>query len=234
MKSRFVAAPGGLSEFSPFCVCAAVLALALSIAPSQTTAQTMKVKGGMEYKTTGASSCKPLPTTAVKSVPSPQLRVAPPGAAKQPPLAPSVPSAPSVLMPAASTTWNILPNNSLEYCVNAGVVNDGSGPSGAPLTLTLNDYCGSGDASYREEFAANLDGTPTFPPHVSAPPRTSILTNPVPAHSAAAAPNSWCSTLSDWRKRPHLQLTLTASGLAQPVTCFVEFKEKIRVVAPQQ
>ncbi len=227
MKFFSVAAPAP-AEWSAICGCA--VALVLSTASTPLTGQTMKVKGGQEFKI-AAGPCKPLPATAVKPAPSPQLRGAPSGSAKMPPFGSSTSA---LLLPAASTTWNILPNNGLEYCVNAGVVNDGAIPSGAPLTLTLNDYRSSGDASYRQEFPANLDGTTTFPPHVSAPPRTSVLTQPVLAHSAAAAPGPWCTTLTDWRRRPHLQLTLTAPGNTQPVTCFVEFQEKVWGGTPQQ
>lgn len=227
MKFFSVTAPAP-AELSAICGCA--VALVLSTASTLSTGQTMKVKGGQEFKT-AAGPCKPLPATAVKPVPSTQLRVAPSSAAKVPP---PKSSTPALLLPVASTTWNILPNNGLEYCVNAGVINDGSSLSGAPLTLTLNDYRISGDTSYRQEFPANLDGTTTFPPHVSTPLRTSVLGQPIAAHSAAAAPDAWCTTLTDWRKRPHLQLTLTAPGSTQPVSCFVEFQEKTRSGTPQQ
>lgn len=213
---------------------AATLPLAFLLATQIVSAQTMKVSGESNTKEM-YWRCSPPPTPGALSKPSTAQRNTLPGRTEKTTPAPSQP-----VKPVATASWKMLAARSLEYCVSAGVVNDGMTQSGTPLTLTLSDIRGSKDHSYRDEFPlAERSSTPSSDPlinargntvggpptHTPLPNRVGILSQPVPANSAAAVGQTWCTTLDDWRKRPRLMLTLTGSGVAEPVSCGVEFDE---------
>jgi hypothetical protein len=213
----------------------AMMPLAFSLATQIVSAQTMKVSGESNTKEM-YWRCSPLPTPGALSKPITAQRNTPPVRTEK-----GTPATSQRAKPAANASWKMLAGRSLEYCVTAGVVNDGASASGAPLTLTLSDIRGSKDHSYTEEFplaerssATSSDplinargNTVVGPPtHTPQPNRVGILSQPVPANSAAAVGQTWCTTLDDWRKRPRLMLTLTGSGVAEPISCGVEFGER--------
>jgi hypothetical protein len=180
--------------------------------------------------------CRPLPAPGALSKPSTAQRNTAPNRTEKNTPAPSQP-----VKPVATASWKMLAGRSVEYCVTAGVVNEGTTATGTPLTLTLSDIRGSKDRSYRDEFAAterssNLSSDPLInargntvggpPTHIPLPSRVGVLSQPVPANSAVAVGQTWCTTIDDWRKRPRLMLTLTGSGVAEPISCGVEFGER--------
>ena len=209
---------------------ACLLAVGLTAATAH--AQTMRVSGASNTKEMFIGPCAPLPPpSAATKTPQQRAKAEPNRAAKV------APQPLPLLTPVATTTWRMLTSSSLEYCVNAGVVNDGAGSSGAPLTLTLSDVRGSKDASYTAEYplasrkhdsdttrATTTDGPPN---HTQIPDKVGVISQPISAHSSAATGQPWCTTLTDWRKRPRLLLILTGGGSTQPVMCKVEFAERL-------
>lgn len=189
------------------------LPLALCLATSAVDAQTMKVKDeGSGKKDPPFCRRLPLVDGMTKAAP-PQQRISG-GASKKAP-----PPASLALVPAAAGTWKMLGGGSISYCVRVGVINDGATASAAPLTLVLSDDRPQGDPSYIEDYAP----APVPPQHVMIAPRSGTISTPVPGNSYLDAGSAWCNTLSDWRRRPRLWLTLTAPSLSAPVSCRVPF-----------
>lgn len=193
----------------------AVLALVPSLDVS---AQTMKVKGEGNTKDT-VRACNPTP-------------INPNANRTQSALAKSA-TQPGGLEPLAKATWSLVSGKSIKYCVTVGVANRGDSTSAAPLVLTLSDFRQNKDAAYKDEFleASRRDpnggrGTTMGGPpnHTKIPDQVVTISQPVPAHDVATVASTEV-TLTDWRKRPRLLLTLTQPSVngAQPMSCKVEF-----------
>lgn len=187
------------------------LALCLAMSPAE--AQTMKVKDEGSGKK-DPPFCRRLPLTdgTMKST-MPQQRISG-GTAKK-----TLPSPSLALTPAADATWKMLGGSSISYCVRVGVINDGATASVVPLTLVLSDDRPQGDPSYVEDYAPAL----VPPQHVMIASRSGTISTPVPGNGYLDAGSAWCNTLSDWRRRPRLWLTLTSPSLSEPVSCRVVF-----------
>ena len=213
----------------------ATMPLALLLATQTVGAQTMKVSGESNTRER-YWRCLSLPTPGTLSKPFAAQEKTAPGNVALRTTAPS-----QQAKPAATASWKMLAGRSVEYCVTAGVVNEGTTATGTPLTLTLSDIRGSKDSSYKEEFpmrerSSTSSGDPLLnargntvggpPTHTPLPNRVGVLSQPVPANSAAAVGQTWCTTLDDWRKRPRLMLTLTGGGVTEPISCEVEFGER--------
>ena len=213
-------------------VCLLTTALTTGLTATTINAQTMRVSGAGNTKEMFIGPCAPLPpASAATKTPPQRAKVEANRTGKV------APQPLPLLTPVATATWKMLTTSSLEYCVHAGVVNDGAGPSGAPLTLTLSDVRGSKDASYTAEFplaslkkdSDSIRGTTTGGPpnHTQIPDKVTVFSQPISAHSSAAIVQPWCTTLTDWRKRPRLLLILTGGGTTQPVMCKVDFAERL-------
>jgi hypothetical protein len=119
------------------------------------------------------------------------------------------PPAPSII-PAAVSVWSLTANGKYSYCVQAGAINDEGAPFGTPVTLTLADVRLI-DSDYQHDYAAIGQTVPSA--HVAAAQKQYVISAPV-AVGQTVVPTTWCLSDIDWKKRPHLVLTLTAPASA--------------------
>lgn len=135
------------------------------------------------------------------------------------------------LVPGIDAVWQVVSPGVINYCVRAGVVNNGNAASAAPWTLRLADTRSANDPSYADEHSAA--GKPAPSAHPAAPARVGSGAQPVPAGSIVTLGDTWCVTNLRWEKRPRLQLTLTAPSTgtdAQTIACKVDIKDEKRVL----
>jgi hypothetical protein len=215
----------------------AMLALPLlcSLSVQSVSAQTMKVGSSANLKETNWT-CVPVPAPGTPIKPSTAPRTNNPTRNVAPAPAPA-----PKLTPRATASWKVLTGRSIEYLVTLGVVNEGNAPSSAPLTLTLSDVRQGKDFDYTSEYpdvrrsssasdapeaALRSDEVGGPPTHSKIPDSVAVISQPVPAGGSAASSPPIKVTLADYRRRPHLIVTLTGPGVTQPQVCRIAFGDR--------
>lgn len=174
------------------------------------------------------NECSLLPTPSTRPTPStPPAK--PPGATTPRPKGPltAIPIEPKLKI-VARGVWQLVSPGVVNFCVRAGVINEGATASTPPVMLSLSDTRKI-DHSYRNDYKDHPRNMPSA--HLPVKTRSTSIPQPIAGGGEFIVADAWCEQSHDWRKRPVLGLALTGAGVANQnsltTSCHVDFGEPL-------